>query len=75
MRQKRTRAVRQLPRAPDEYEPRGAGEDLPHWLVRVETGWGMPHAIVAIAASFVIGVRALPSVAERMAARWGRRRG
>ena len=74
MRQKRTRAVRRLPRAPD-YEARGAGEDLPHWLVRVETGWGMPHAIVAIAAIFVIVVRALSSVAERMAARWGRRHG
>ena len=75
MRQKRTRVIGRMDRTPDDDEPPGSPEGLAHWLLRMETGWGMPHDIVVFAASIVVAVQALPTTAERMAAAWRRLRG
>lgn len=69
MRQKTRMSVRRR-RRPD---PVATGQDPAEWLLENETGWGMPHGIVAVIAGAVVAARAIGFYLDRRTAARSRR--
>lgn len=62
MRQKTRMSLRRRHR-PD---PVATGQDPAEWLLVNETGWGMPHGIVALIAAAVVVARAIGFRLDRL---------
>ena len=69
MRQKTRMSLRRR-RRPD---PVATGQDPAEWLLVNETGWGMPHGIVALIAAAVVVARAIGFHLDRRPAARSRR--
>ena len=69
MRQKTRLSLRRRGR-PD---PVAAGQDPAEWLLVNETGWGMPHGLLAMVAAAVVGIRAIAFYLDRRSAAHPRR--
>lgn len=69
MRQKARMSLRRRRRR----RPVATGQDPAEWLLVNETGWGMPHWIVAVIAAAVVGARAIGFYLDRRSAARSRR--
>ena len=69
MRQKTGMSLRKR-RRPDRI---ATGQDPAEWLLVNESGWGMPHWIVAVIAAAVVGARAIGFYLDRRSAARSRR--
>jgi hypothetical protein len=69
MRQKTRMSLRRR-RRPD---PIAAGQDPADWLLVNETGWGMPHWLLAMVAAAVVGIRGIAFYLDRRSAAHSRR--
>ena len=69
MRQKTRMSLRRR-RRPD---PVATGQDPAEWLLVNETGWGMPHGLLAMVAAAVVGIRAIAFYLDRRSAAHSRR--
>ena len=49
-------------------EPVASGQDPAEWLLVNETGWGMPHGLLAMVAAAVVSVRVIRFYLDRRAA-------
>ena len=61
MRQKTRMSLRKRRRP----EPVASGQDPAEWLLVNETGWGMPHGLLAMVAAAVVGARVIGLYLDR----------
>ena len=69
MRQKTRMSLRKRRRP----EPVASGQDPAEWLLVNETGWGMPHGLLAMVAAAVVGARVIAIYLDRRSAERSRR--